>query len=174
METLSDAMQSVVDEIHWSTEARSAALRTLAAELAIKRSELRSDTHNLLGRYGLERNENARALRQKLSSEEEARKESAQRHLEDVATEVSELRGELGLDLDRARRIWRRRAEGPPPPPTTMEEVLSVVSSHPEGLRLVEIGNELGVNWRTLIGATKDLVDEGKLEKVETSYYPIH
>ena len=56
--------------------------------------------------------------------------------------------------------------------PSDEERVLEVIARHPEGIKLVDIGNELGVNWRSFIGTTKSLVDEGKVEKIDTVYYP--
>jgi len=52
------------------------------------------------------------------------------------------------------------------------ERVMHVIAAHPDGVRLVEIGNELGVDWRGLIGAVKFLLDEGKVEKIDNVYYP--
>jgi len=52
------------------------------------------------------------------------------------------------------------------------ERVLAVVQAHPEGIRLVEIGNELGVDWRGLIAVVRALVDEGAVEKIDNEYYP--
>jgi hypothetical protein len=53
------------------------------------------------------------------------------------------------------------------------EQILRVLGGHPDGIRLVDIGNELGVDWRSLITLTKILADEGKLEKIEHLYYPV-
>jgi len=58
------------------------------------------------------------------------------------------------------------------PAPSPEDQILEAVARHPEGIRLVDIGNELGVDWRTLIGAVKPLVDEGRVEKIDSLYYP--
>ena len=52
------------------------------------------------------------------------------------------------------------------------EEILGIIAQRPEGIRLVDIGSELGVNWRGLINVTKSLVDSGRVDKIETVYYP--
>ncbi|MBI3327178.1 MAG: hypothetical protein HYZ81_10820 [Nitrospinae bacterium] len=52
------------------------------------------------------------------------------------------------------------------------DRVVTVIQAHPDGIRLVEIGNELGVDWRSLIAAVKFLMDEGKVEKIDNVYYP--
>ena len=40
------------------------------------------------------------------------------------------------------------------------------------GITLQELGQELGVEWRRLIGPVKALLDQGRAEKVESRYYP--
>jgi len=57
-------------------------------------------------------------------------------------------------------------------PAAEREQILRVLRTHPEGIRLVDIGNELGVDWRGLIAVTKSLLDEGKIEKIDHLYYP--
>ena len=52
------------------------------------------------------------------------------------------------------------------------EEILEVITQHPEGIKLVDIGEEIGVPWRSLINETKTLVDSGRVNKVDTLYYP--
>ena len=52
------------------------------------------------------------------------------------------------------------------------EEILEIIARHAEGIRLVDIGNEMGVDWRALIGVTRSLVDSGRVEKIESLYYP--
>ena len=52
------------------------------------------------------------------------------------------------------------------------ERVLGVVQSRSEGIGLVDIGNELGLDWRALISPSRALVDQGKIEKIEGVYYP--
>jgi len=59
----------------------------------------------------------------------------------------------------------KRAAEG--------EQILRVLRAHPEGIRLVDIGNELGVDWRSLITSTKRLLDEGRIEKIDHLYYAV-
>lgn len=112
----------------------------------------------------------------------------------------SELSG-IASDLGAARRLWildtalrdsSEAATKTPPPsfqtkrlpvakpeaePTSRlserEQILRVLSGHPDGIRLVDIGNELGVDWRSLITLTKVLADEGKVQKIEHLYYPV-
>jgi hypothetical protein len=48
-----------------------------------------------------------------------------------------------------------------------------VIQAYPEGIGLVDLGNALGVNWRTLISAVASLLEEEKIGKVDSIYYPI-
>jgi hypothetical protein len=58
-------------------------------------------------------------------------------------------------------------------PLNEQDRVLQVIEAHPDGIRLVDIGNQLGVDWRGLIGTTKSLLDGGKIEKIDYLYYPV-
>lgn len=49
--------------------------------------------------------------------------------------------------------------------------ILAVIRRHPEGVPITEIGNELGVDWRSLTAALLSLVKERKIEKIDTMYY---
>ncbi len=51
--------------------------------------------------------------------------------------------------------------------------ILRVIQKHPEGMKLVDLGNALGVNWRTLISAVASLLEEEKIGKLDSIYYPI-
>jgi hypothetical protein len=53
-----------------------------------------------------------------------------------------------------------------------VEGVMAVIQAHSDGVRLVEIGNELGVDWRGLIAIVRSLMDEGKIGKIDNVYYP--
>ena len=60
-------------------------------------------------------------------------------------------------------------------PPTEfqrfLEEIPAVLAEHPEGLTLVEIGQELNVEWRKLTGAARELLDRGLVRKEEKRYF---
>ena len=59
------------------------------------------------------------------------------------------------------------------PVDTETNRILRVIEKHPEGIKLVDLGNALGVNWRTLIGPVGSLLEEEKIGKVDSIYYPI-
>ena len=114
--------------------------------------------------------------------------------LEGFRKATSELREEVASDLRQAQQVlaggFKREVKAAPvveevkekpkaeeKPKVKVElpdvgKVLKVITGHAEGIRLIDIGNELGVDWRTLIGPTKSLVDGGQVEKIENMYYP--
>ena len=51
--------------------------------------------------------------------------------------------------------------------------ILRVIERHPEGILTVDVGNEIGVDWRRVLGITHCLVDEGLVEQVEHNLYPV-
>ena len=51
-------------------------------------------------------------------------------------------------------------------------EVLRVLRQRPEGIHPVDIGNQLGVDWRSTIGPAQALVDEGSVEQIGSELYP--
>ncbi len=157
-------------------------------EVKVKVSEMRSGTHNLLQRFHLEHGD--MAFREKLSSEEKARLEATRQFMEEVhqtnnqgRDAVREMLDEIGSDLRQADQIWTKEVKIAPEaaakkketkkkPEEEKEKILEVIARHPEGVKLIDIGNELGVDWRGLIGSVKSLVDEDKVEKIDTMYYP--
>jgi len=52
------------------------------------------------------------------------------------------------------------------------KQILELITKHPDGIKLVDIGNELGVDWRGLINIVKSLVDDGKIDKIDNLYSP--
>jgi hypothetical protein len=51
-------------------------------------------------------------------------------------------------------------------------QVARVIQEHPEGICARDIGNELGIDWRRVLGLTRGLVNSGLVEQVEEAYYP--
>ena len=172
-------------------------IKKCIGEIRVEVSEIRSGTHNFTERLRMEHGDMAKALREKLSSEERARAQATQEFMEEVhqfmeevqqttnqgRDAVREMLGEIDSDLQQAGQIWRKKGKIATEAPAEKEEikkkpeeekdkVLEVITRHPEGVKLIDIGNELGVDWRTLIGPTKSLVDEGEVEKIDTMYYP--
>jgi len=53
------------------------------------------------------------------------------------------------------------------------KQVLVLIKKHPEGIKLTEIGAELGKDWRWYIPIVKELMEENKIRKEENLYYPM-
>jgi len=51
--------------------------------------------------------------------------------------------------------------------------VLTVIARHPDGVRALDVGNELGVDWRRVLEATRSLVAAGAVEQVDQSFYAV-
>jgi hypothetical protein len=60
-------------------------------------------------------------------------------------------------------------ASGQPP---HGDAVLAVIRNHPDGISPLDIGNELGMNWRALIPIMRRLVDTGAVDQIDHELYP--
>jgi len=49
---------------------------------------------------------------------------------------------------------------------------LEVINAHEEGIALVDLGRELGLDWRQLIAPINYLLREGRVEKRGRLYFP--
>lgn len=61
--------------------------------------------------------------------------------------------------------------ELPPEAAELFERVFGVIKEYPEGVTLNQIGEELGMGWRSLTSYIKRLVDEGKVRKEGKEYF---
>jgi hypothetical protein len=50
--------------------------------------------------------------------------------------------------------------------------ILQAIQRHPEGVSIVEIGNELGVDFRRLLVSTDMLLASGQIDQVQELFYP--
>ena len=50
-------------------------------------------------------------------------------------------------------------------------KVLAVLRKHPQGMKLRDLGNFLGVNWRSLVGMVRSLLEQGKIERLNGFYF---
>lgn len=66
------------------------------------------------------------------------------------------------------------RGEEPIPPEEAVQakRILAVIQQHAVGVSIVDIGNELGVDWRSLIATLQSLEEERKIERINMMYYP--
>ncbi|MCJ7808648.1 MAG: hypothetical protein MUP26_00155, partial [Desulfobulbaceae bacterium] len=55
-----------------------------------------------------------------------------------------------------------------------IREILELLEDNPDGLRMVEIADILGFdNWRSLIPIIRELLDDGEITKVDSTYYAV-
>ena len=95
-------------------------------------------------------------------------------------TAVPQLRLQTRLFLTE-RRAWRRQhalVARPEQRSAQSEdwleaEVLRVITLHPDGVRAFEIGNELGIDWRSVPAVAARLVDRAIVEQVGHAFYPV-
>lgn len=162
-------------------------------------SELRSDAYNRIKRFGLERQDMAKTVRDRLSADGQA----LQAAVQEIRQAAQALVGEIVADMSQAQQIWSDRSKKKVTPeavaeaavaeasmteaaaevaaqpavhdarPLPLEErVLEVIARHPAGIRLVDIGNDLGVDWRSLLGISRTIMEEDKVERIDNLYYP--
>lgn len=165
-------------ERHEFSEAQRQRLSADLDELRRAVAQARDAARQGLEGLGGARQEIARALKGTLAAGREA-----------LTGAVGPLREELKDDLRQALDLWRglarpvpkaKAGEAPEQPARTgeglieldEEEVFAAIIGHPEGIRLVDIGEELGVPWRSLTGLARNLVEEGRVEKAKNLYYP--
>lgn len=193
---------------HQATRQFMSEIRSVHEGRRVTVSELRSDAYNSIKRFGLERQDMAKTVRERLSAASQALQETVQ----DIKHTAQGLVGEIVADRSQAQQIWADRlkkkvtpeavaepamaeaavaevgvaeaarpeaAEVAVPPavqdarPLPLEErVLEVIARHPHGIRLVDIGNDLGVDWRSLLGISRTIVEEDKVERIDNLYYP--
>ena len=63
-------------------------------------------------------------------------------------------------------------AAAAPPAADLDRRVLTVIGRHPDGVRALDVGNELGVDWRRVLEATRNLIAAGAVEQVDQHFYP--
>jgi predicted transcriptional regulator of viral defense system len=50
------------------------------------------------------------------------------------------------------------------------EKVLGILREYPQGIKLVNVGNQMGVNWRTLVGIIQTLLKKGEVYRINGVY----
>ena len=129
-------------------------LRTSTADRWTSMKQLRTETRAALVHQRHSRRQAARAIRMAL-----------QRHR---AALIASLRGRRG-----GFELWsagERAAE--PTGDRLRAQVLRAIDAHPEGIGALDLGNELGVEWRLVLGTARELVEAGMLEQVGQEFYP--
>jgi acetylornithine deacetylase/succinyl-diaminopimelate desuccinylase-like protein len=53
-----------------------------------------------------------------------------------------------------------------------IQKILGLIGDHPEGLRMVEIGEKLEIeSWRSLIPVMRELLDDEEVRKEDSTYF---
>ncbi len=65
-----------------------------------------------------------------------------------------------------------KRAKATPEVEELAARALEVITAHRDGIALVELGRELGLDWRQLIAPINHLLREGRVEKRGRLYFP--
>jgi excisionase family DNA binding protein len=83
-------------------------------------------------------------------------------------------KAEAGTEVKAEARA--EEGELPPEAALLLERVFGVIKSHPKGVTLPKIGEELGVDWRRLTYFVNRLVEEGRVKRSGPPgrmYFPI-
>ena len=123
---------------------------------------LRVDTRRSLARHRSRRRALARSIRATLQRHRAAAIESVWAALRPAVRQAGVWQLWPGTSADRTLT----RA------PELQSEVLRVIHSHPEGVRALDIGNELGIDWHANMPAARNLVQAGLAERVDQDFYP--
>ena len=170
----------------------------LRERLGISVSELKSNVHNLMERFNMMHENMAEELRENLGSNRKDRADFVRETIERFRGQMDE----LGADIRKARELWLRRRTTTPTGPklevkkrvyeeeVAREEripeelsprggmalekrILKIIQENPDGIRLVDIGNQIGMNWRSLVKVVKLIEDKQAIERLTNFCYPI-
>lgn len=93
-----------------------------------------------------------------------------------VSDALVHLRGNCAAMRTRVRKRLQQGAAPPAAPDPVVSDplqarVLQVLERHPRGVDAREIGNELGLDWRSVIAATTALVGHGLADQIDQDFY---
>jgi hypothetical protein len=150
-------IENIVDLFREARRARSngGVVETLRASTSARWTcarRLRAETRSMLVHRRAVRRQASRAIRQAL-----------QRHR---ATIVASLRPPKAVEL------WSPGQRQGDSEGVLRGQVLRSIEAHPDGVAALDIGNELGVDWRRVREAANALVEEGAIEQVDRELYP--
>jgi hypothetical protein len=136
------------------------AIRATAAIRWKTAARLRADTRAALARQRATRRAMARSVRQALQ----------QRRSAAVASLRATLRPVIASPL---WDLWPGSGERHVPDERLQTQVLRIIQAHPEGVAAVDVGNELGLDWRRVLGIGRTLAEGGQVEQAEHEFFPI-
>lgn len=174
--SLADYNKRLKDETNTALEGftsdREAMAEELRSSLADVVNRLKDETNATLKRFTNHRQEMADELRETFQGYREERRAFREELTKGgkafrtavtkrIPKEVAEVKEEAKEEVE--------EGEGTP----YFEQVLEVIQSHLEGIRLADIGDQIGVAWQGLIPTVNRLLDEGKVRKEDQDYFPV-
>jgi len=140
----------------------------------------------------------SKELKENLNRSNQEIKSEVSKMLDDYHSTQDKVRAELekaSLSWQQTASVLQEKRSGVKPIPKVLEkktiketlpkkteiseelsdkkQVLRLTKGHPEGIKLTEIGAELGKDWRWYIPIVKELMEENKIRKEENLYYPM-
>ena len=188
--------QKMMDEVKNSRIQMSKELRE---DLTTDAERRKDDTKKMMDDFKVAHRQMSKELKQNLTKFNQEIKSEVSKMLDDFDSTQDKVRA----DLQKASLSWqqtasilqKKRSGGVKPIPKVLEkktiketlpqktkiveelsdkkQVLVLIKKHFEGMKLTEIGAELGKDWRWYIPIVKELIEESKIRKEENLYYPM-
>ena len=97
-------------------------------------------------------------------------------HRRQVSDALVRIRGNCAaLRAGVRRRLGTAGASPPGAKPANADplhaKVLEILERHPRGIGARDIGNELGIDWRRVIGVMSGLVGRGLVDQIDQDFY---
>ena len=158
------------------------------------------DTQKMMDDFKVSHDLMSKELKKNLSKSNQGMKSEVKKKLNDFQTIQDKLRADLqkaSLSWQQTASTLQEKRSGvkpipkvagkkivkkelPKPEPVKIkeslnekEQTLDLIKKRPGGIKLSEIGAELGKDWRWYIVTVKELMEENKIRKEENLYYPM-
>jgi len=194
-DNLEGEVKETLKGFRFSLEKMGSDLRNDLADGVEKRKEEVSKT---LGDFKVSHLQMSKELKENLSKFNQEIKDEVSSILSDFHSTQDKVRAELqkaSLSWQQTASILQEKRSGVKPIPRVLEkktvkealpkkakiseelsdkkQALRLIDGHPEGIKLTEIGAQLGKDWRWYIPIVKKLMEENKIRKEENLYYPV-
>jgi len=194
-ENLEGEVKETLKGFRLSLEKMGSDLRNDLADGVEKRKEEVSKT---LDDFKVSHLQMSKELKENLSKFNQEIKSEVSKMLDDFDSTQDKVRAELqkaSLSWQQTASILQEKRSGVKPIPKVKEkktvgealpkkakiseelsdkkQALKLINGHPEGIKLTEIGVQLGKDWRWYIPIVKELMEESKIRKEENLYYPM-
>jgi len=161
-------------------------------------SKTLEDTQKMMNEFKVSHSQMSKELKKNLTKSNQRIKSEVSKMLDDFHSTQDKVRADLekvSLSWQQTASTLQEKRSGVKPIPEVLEkkiikeklpkktkiveelsdkeQVLMLIKEHPEGIKLTEIGAELGKDWRWYIPTVKELIEENKIRKEENLYYPM-